>query len=70
MARIIVSLNTKKKSPIFVLGVTNIQQIMLNECFESYIMSRYGLYDVVRSGYKFIHYDFTYKAEFFIVILH
>jgi hypothetical protein len=33
-------------------------------------MSKYGLYDVVRNGYKFIHYDVTDKARFFIVIFH
>ncbi len=40
MARIVVSLSKKRTSPISILGVTNIQQIMLSECFEGYIMSR------------------------------
>jgi hypothetical protein len=65
MAKIVVSLSKKNKSHVYVLGVINIQQIMLSECFEGYIMSRYGLYDVVTSGYKFIHYDFIDRARFF-----
>ncbi len=55
MAKIVVKLNKKRTTPILILGVINIQQIMLSECFEGYIMSKYGLYDVVRNGYKFIH---------------
>jgi hypothetical protein len=37
--------------------------------FEGYILNRYGLYDVVGSGYKFIHCDLIDKVGFFIVTL-
>jgi len=36
---------------------------MLNGCFAGYILSRYGSYDVVGSGYKFIHCDFIDKVR-------
>jgi hypothetical protein len=42
---------------------------MLSGCFEGYILNRYGSYDVVRSGYKFIHCDLTNKVRFLIVTL-
>jgi hypothetical protein len=42
---------------------------MLNGCLKGYIMNRYSLYDVVRSIYKFIHYDLTNKVEFLIMTL-
>jgi len=40
---------------------------MLNGCFESYIWSKYGSYDVIGSGYKFIYCDLTNKVGFLIV---
>jgi hypothetical protein len=43
---------------------------MLSECLEGYIMNRYGSYDVVRNGCKFIHFDLTDKVGFFTIIFH
>jgi hypothetical protein len=40
---------------------------MLNGCFKSYILNRYGSYDVVRTGYKFIHCDLTNKVGFLTI---
>jgi hypothetical protein len=42
---------------------------MLSGCFEGYILNRYGLYDVVSSGYKFIHCDITNKVGFLVTTL-
>ncbi len=41
MAKIVVSPSKKRTPPIFVVGVIDIQQIMLSGCFEGYILSRY-----------------------------
>ncbi len=30
---------------------------MSGGCFEGYVVNTYGSYDVLRSGYKYIHYD-------------
>jgi hypothetical protein len=60
---------TKKKTPISVVGVTNIQQKMLNGCFEDYILSIYGSYDVLRSAYNFIHCDLTNKVGLLTITL-
>jgi len=40
---------------------------MLRGCFEGYILSRYVSYDVVGTGYKFIHCGLTNKVGFFNV---
>ncbi len=69
MVEIVASLSKKRTTPIFVLGVIDIQQKMLSGCFECCILSRYGSYDVVGSGYKFIHCDLTYKARFLTIAL-
>jgi hypothetical protein len=42
---------------------------MLSGCFEGYILNRYWSYDVVGSGYKFIHYDLINKGGFFTITL-
>jgi hypothetical protein len=69
MAHIVINPSKKKKTRlIFVLGVTNMQQRMLNGGFEGYIL-RYWLYDVVGNGYKFIHCDFTDKGGFLTITL-
>lgn len=43
---------------------------MFSGCFEGYILSRYGSYDVVGNGYKFIHCDLIHQVGFTIVIYH
>jgi hypothetical protein len=43
---------------------------MLNGCFEGYILNRYGSYDVVRNGYKFIHCDLTNKVGFLTITIY
>jgi len=42
---------------------------MLSGCFEGYILNRYGSYDIVWSGYKFIHCDLIDKVGFLIITL-
>jgi hypothetical protein len=69
LAHILISPSQKKTTLISILGVTNIQQRMLSGCFEGYILSRYWLYDVVRSGYKFIHCDVINKGGFFNITI-
>jgi hypothetical protein len=69
MVKIVASLSKKRATPIFVLGVTDIQHKMLSGCFKGYILSRCGSYDVVGSGYKFIHCDLTYKVGFLTITL-
>ncbi len=49
--------NKKKVTPIIVWGVSDIQQMMSGGCCEGYLMNRYGSYDVLGSGYKYIHCD-------------
>jgi len=69
MVEIVANLSKKKATPIFVLGVIDIQHKMLSGCFKGYILSRCGSYDVVGSGYNFIHCDFTYKVGFLNITL-
>jgi len=69
MVEIVASLSKKRAIPIFVLGVTDIQHKMLSGCFKGCILSRCGSYDVVGSGYKFIHCDLTYKVGFLTITL-
>jgi hypothetical protein len=42
---------------------------MLGGCFEEYIVSRFGSYDVASNGHKYIHCDLTYEVGFFIMTL-
>jgi len=49
------NLNKKKIAPFSVMGITNVQQRMLGVVFERYVVSRYGSYNVARSGFKYIH---------------
>jgi hypothetical protein len=69
MAKIVTSPNKKKTTPISIVDVTDIQQKMLNGCFEDYILSRYGSYDVLGSGYNFIHCDLTNKVGLLTITL-
>lgn len=55
----------KRSTPMIVWGVSDIQQRMLGGCFEGYIVSRYGSYDVSNSGYKYIHCDLIDLGWFF-----
>jgi hypothetical protein len=68
MAHVVINPSKKKTRLIFGLGVIDIQQRMLNGCFEDYIL-RYWLYDVVGNGYKFIHCDFIDKGGFLTITL-
>jgi hypothetical protein len=42
---------------------------MLGAIFEGYIVSKYGSYDVPRSGFKYIHCDLIDPLGYFIVTL-
>jgi hypothetical protein len=62
MVEIVANPSKKIVTPICVVGVIDIQQIMLSGYFEGYILSRFRSYDVVRSGYKFIDCDLINKV--------
>jgi hypothetical protein len=47
MVEIVVSPIKKRTTPKSILGLNNIQWRMLNRCFEGYILSKYGSYDVI-----------------------
>jgi hypothetical protein len=40
-----------------VVGITNMQQRMLDAIFEVYIVSKYESYDVANNSFKYIHCD-------------
>jgi len=48
------SLTKTRPTPTMVYDVIDIQQIKLGGCFEGFIINRYGSYDVLRSGFKYI----------------
>jgi hypothetical protein len=41
---------------------------MLGASFEGWILKRYGLYDVVSNGYKYVHCDLIDTTRYFITI--
>jgi len=43
---------------MYVVGITDMQQRMLNAIFEVYIVNMYESYDVARNSFKYIHCDF------------
>ncbi len=65
MATMEVNPSKKISTPMIVWGVSDIQQRMLGGCFEGYIVSRYGSYNVASSGYKYIHCDLIDLGCFF-----
>jgi hypothetical protein len=70
MGELFASLHKKKTLHVVVVaGIINIQQRMLSIVFEGYVVSKYGSYDVLGSGYKYIHYNLTDHLGYLTITL-
>jgi hypothetical protein len=47
----------KRRTPMSIVRIINMQQRMLGVVFEGYIGSKYGFYNVTSNGFKYIHCD-------------
>jgi hypothetical protein len=54
---------------VTIVGITNVQQKILNVCFEDYIISGYASTNDPGSGFKCIHYDLVDALGFLTITL-
>jgi hypothetical protein len=52
-----------------VVEITNVQHKMLGVVFEGYVVDKYGYYNVVGSGFKYIHYDLIDPFGYLTIML-
>lgn len=54
---------------VSVVEITNVQHRMLGVVFEGYVVNKYGYYNVVGSGFKYIHYDLIDPFGYLTIML-
>ncbi len=64
-----VKLARKQFALVNVVSISGVHQRVLGASFEGFILSCYGLYDAVGSGYKYIHCNLTNSSGFMMITL-
>jgi len=57
MVKLVHGPNKKRATLMSIVGILDMQQRLLGVVFEGYIVSRYGFYNVIDDGFKYIHCD-------------